>query len=102
MTAYKTLDHDEGYTSLAANGSSGDSYTFTVPNTSTDSICCAWAVRGGETGAAGLSPAGLRYKLEPTSFGYGTNGAITSVTFTNQAAVALNFETFRIVYMTPA
>ena len=69
--------------SLAAAGSTGDAYTYTVPNTSTDSIVSAWATRDADTGDLGLSPFGVRNMYEPTSFGVGANGEITSVTFEN-------------------
>lgn len=86
---------------LAANGSSGDTYTFSVPNSSTDSIVSAWAVRASNTGSQGVQPSGLGPTYAPTSVTTGSNGEITSISFQNQANVSTTWDRIVVIYMTP-
>ena len=72
-----------------------------MPNTSTDSIVSAWGTKDAETGDLGLMPSGAKYMYSPTSFGYGSNGEITSVTWENLTDdYSINFH-FHVVYITP-
>lgn len=93
---------DTGIGTLAANGSSGDTYTFTVPNTSTDSIVSAWCVTStGQYGPMSTPGPGLPSALWPTSFTAGPDGELTEVHFQNQASVSRSFVRVEVVYLTP-
>lgn len=103
MTDYISQYHVDTSVTLAANGASGDTYTFNVPNSATDSIVSAWAVASTNTGYQGLQGgSGFPPIYGPTGFTTGSNGEITGVTFQTQGTQGKTWARIEVIYITPS